>query len=93
MTILLMLLDDDVEFQEDLTMIIHLYLLPALPQALSCGSVRGIRAKGYLTVDMDWEKGKTTFLSIKGPANTPVVLHENGEVQMILLQNQPFTRK
>lgn len=90
MIILLMLLDDEVEFRKDHTMVIHLYLLPALPRALSCGSVRGIRAKGSLTIDMDWKNGKTTFLSVKGPAGTPVVIHENGKDQMILLQDQPF---
>jgi alpha-L-fucosidase 2 len=79
MAILMMLLDDDVEFKKDHTMVVHLYLLPALPHALNCGSVRGIRAKGGLTVDMDWEDGKVTYLSIDHPADVQVVVHRGNE--------------
>ncbi|MDD6614889.1 MAG: glycoside hydrolase family 95 protein [Lachnospiraceae bacterium] len=89
--ILLMLLDDDVEFLEDHTMVTHLYLLPALPQSLFCGSIRGLRGKGSLTIDMDWENGRITFLTIHGPSGKRVVLHEKGTTQNITLQEQPFT--
>ena len=75
MSILLMLLDDEVEFSDDGTMVIHLFLLPALPKALSSGSVRGLRAKGDLRIDMDWEDGKVTSLSIKGAEGRQIILH------------------
>jgi alpha-L-fucosidase 2 len=75
MAVLMMLLDDEVEFKKDHTMVVHLYLLPALPHALDCGSVRGIRARGELTIDMDWKDGKVTSLSIHNPADVQVVVH------------------
>lgn len=87
MIILLMLLDDDVTFTDDGSMITHLYLLPALPQLLDCGSVRGLKAKGNLTVDMEWEDGMVTALTVRGPKNARVVLHMNGIKQEIILEN------
>lgn len=42
-------------------------LLPALPSAwASKGSVRGLKAKGGLTVDIDWEMAKVTSYKVTG---------------------------
>jgi alpha-L-fucosidase 2 len=42
-------------------------LLPALPKAWATGSVKGLRARGDLTVDIAWKDGKVTDYRLKGP--------------------------
>ena len=39
-------------------------LLPCLPNELSTGSARNIRARGGYGIDMSWENGKITTLAI-----------------------------
>lgn len=45
-----------------------IFLLPALPDAWSEGSLRGFRARGGNTVDIEWKDGRITSFDIKGPA-------------------------
>ena len=45
-----------------------IFLLPALPDAWSEGSVRGLRARGGNSVDISWEDGRITSFDIEGPA-------------------------
>ncbi len=56
-------------------------LLPAIPYAWKDGSVRGIRARGNLTVDMQWKNGQVTSfkLTTTTPDPAPVTVRFNGK--------------
>ena len=41
-------------------------LLPALPKAWPSGTVRGLRARGAVEVDIDWQGGKPTQVVLRG---------------------------
>ena len=60
-------------------------LLPTLPDAWKDGSVRGIRARGNITVDMKWKNGKVVSykLTTNTPNPAPVKVIANGEAKMI----------
>lgn len=43
----------------------YLYILPALPDALPNGSVKGLKARGGFEIDIDWKNSQLTKLVIK----------------------------
>jgi alpha-L-fucosidase 2 len=53
----------------------RLVLLPALPAQWANGSVRGLRARGGLTVDVAWQAGRITTCTIHASHTTTVMLH------------------
>lgn len=42
-------------------------LLPALPASWSSGSVRGLKARGNITVDVEWRNGKVEAFHLRSP--------------------------
>lgn len=42
----------------------RIHLLPALPQAWSAGSVSGLKARGNVTVSMEWAEGRLTAATL-----------------------------
>lgn len=58
-------------------------LLPALPDLWRQGSVRGVRLRRNMTMDLAWRDGAATELSLTGPAGTEVELLYRGDVATI----------
>ena len=44
----------------------NIYLLPALPDKWKNGSVKGLAARGNITVDIEWADGKITDYILRG---------------------------
>ncbi len=60
-------------------------LLPAIPAAWKNGSVQGIRARGNITVDIDWRNGKVTRYKLYSPlaSPAPVEVVVNGSTKKV----------
>ena len=58
-------------------------LLPALPKAWANGAVKGLKARGGVTVDIEWKNGKVSACKLSSPQPEPVKVRLNGEVRMI----------
>ncbi len=61
-----------------------LHLLPALPKAWAGkGAVKGLRARGGFTVDIEWQDGKVTNYRIAAQEARTVQVRVNGEVKTV----------
>ena len=60
-------------------------LLPALPSAWPEGEVQGIRARGAISINMQWRARKVTALELTGPANKPVTLRLGDDTRAVVL--------
>ncbi len=60
-------------------------LLPALPKEWPDGSIKGIRARGNITVDMTWKDGKVTDYKLTTTSKNPkpVKLVVNGKTEKV----------
>lgn len=57
----------------------NIVLLPALPEEWKSGSVKGLRARGAYTVDIDWNDGKVTKAKITADKGGNPSVHANGK--------------
>ncbi len=52
----------------------EIHFLPALPDAWSTGSVHGIRGRGGVEIDIQWQDSRATSATLKAVADTTVTL-------------------
>jgi alpha-L-fucosidase 2 len=57
----------------------EIHLLPALPTQWRTGKVAGLRARGNVTVDIQWKDGKVTSYRLASPEPREVKVRVNGE--------------
>ncbi len=58
----------------------EIHLLPALPAAWKTGKVKGLKARGGFTVDLEWKNGKLTVATIKPDFEKKVKIRLNQKV-------------
>jgi len=63
-----------------------LELLPALPEYWSSGHLSGVRARGGLSVDMQWADSRVSRLVLTAQAPCSINLQANGTVQTLRLK-------
>lgn len=67
----------------------RIYILPALPSDWKNGSVKGLLAKGNVTVDIEWKNGKAAKYSLKGKGSFTVIV--NGKEKLVKLDGKKKT--
>ena len=68
----------------------EIHLLPALPRAWADGSVRGLRARGGVDVDLIWTNGRVVRAVLKPSVDGEHRIRANGEAATVTLKrNQP----
>ncbi|MGN0294558.1 MAG: glycosyl hydrolase family 95 catalytic domain-containing protein [Lachnospiraceae bacterium] len=76
--ILMMLEDDYAHVRPDGSLEIEIHLLPALPPELKTGKITGLRIKGNMSLDMEWEEGAVKWVTVRslGAVEFPNQLQE-----------------
>jgi alpha-L-fucosidase 2 len=67
----------------------EVHLLPALPKAWASGSVKGLRARGGLLLDLVWKDGALTRVTVRAGGGTVGRLHYRGRVVEVDLGKKP----
>lgn len=69
-----------------------LHLLPALPDAWAQGQVKGLRARGGFAVDMQWQGGQLSVVTLTSLAGSPCTLrYGNTEHELTTKRGHRYT--
>ena len=63
-----------------------IHILPALPSAWPNGKITGLRARGGVTVDLEWAEGKLTNCSLQTASKQSVTLRYGDQIQQTDLE-------
>jgi alpha-L-fucosidase 2 len=64
----------------------YIELLPAIPdQWKEHGMIKGLKARGNVTVDMEWKQGKIIHYKISSPLKQKVKVKVNGEMKTMII--------
>ena len=70
----------------------YIEILPALPDKFKCGFVKGIKAKGNITVDISWKNNKATEVTLFSPVSQTVTIKINCMEKFVsLVSNETLT--
>ena len=61
----------------------EIYLLPALPDVWSSGSVKGLRARGGFFIDIIWKDKKVTNYRIASEKGEKAIVRVNGVLKTV----------
>lgn len=67
-------------------------LLPALPAAWPEGSVKGLRARGAITVDLTWVQGKTSLCVLRADRDTSIKLRPQTGQKVRSIEGRQFAQ-
>jgi alpha-L-fucosidase 2 len=65
----------------------EILLLPALPASWPTGRVKGVRARGGVTVDLAWSKSELRSFALVGKPGASLRLRHRGELREVLLDS------
>jgi len=69
----------------------QIHLLPALPKAWPSGSVSGLKARGDVTVSINWKAGKLVTAHLTASRDKSVSVRYQGQIKNIdLVAGQPM---
>ena len=67
-------------------------ILPALPSEMKNGSIKGLLAKGNITVDIEWNENKASLVKLVTPISQTAIINIDGVDKVVSLKaNEVYT--